>query len=283
VKKQILLAVSGLAVVILLFCFGRTSGKKNNTASPAKVASTAAFDITKFISTAKQQLTPSQNIIISKLEGSVKRGDVVSQQINVNNQLAAFWKDSARLFEPYAWYSSLSAQLDNSEKNLTFAARLFSGYLRQEADDNKREWMADEAIKLFDKAIALNTTAANSLKVEKGACYIYGYASIGKSEKAMSGILMLREIADKDSTNTKAQLLTGIGGVISGQYDKAIARLQKVMQADSQNAEAAGWLADAYAGAGNKAEAIKWYTVSKKLVNNPAYSKDVDARIKELK
>jgi len=245
-------------------------------------AAIPAFNILQYINTVKQKLTPAQAITVGKLENSITRGDIPAQQINANNQLAAFWKDSVPVFEPYAYYISEAAKLDNSEKNLTFAARLFLGYLRHEPDNGKREWMADEAIKLFEKAITQNP-ADVQLKVEQGACYIYGYAVMGKADKAMNGILMLRGIADKDSANLEAQLLVGIGGVISGQYDKAINRLNKVVAKEPGNTEAVSWLADAYAGAGNKTEAVKWYTISKKMINNPEYSKEVDNRIRDLK
>ncbi|MEY2917206.1 MAG: hypothetical protein RIS73_920, partial [Bacteroidota bacterium] len=42
------------------------------------------------------------------------------------------------------------------------------------------------------------------------------------------------------------------------------------------------FLADAYAAKGDKKEAIKWYTISKRLVNDPHYSQEVDERIKGL-
>ena len=54
------------------------------------------------------------------------------------------------------------------------------------------------------------------------------------------------------------------------------------MSFDPNNLEAVSWLADAYAGEGDKQNAIKWYEQSKHLVNNPAFSKEVDERIKAL-
>ena len=73
------------------------------------------------------------------------------------------------------------------------------------------------------------------------------------------------------------------GGYVSGQYDKAIERLQKVIKAQPDNVEAVAFLADTYAAKGDKAEAIKWYTVSKRLVNDSHYSQEVDERIKTLR
>lgn len=279
-RQQWLIAVSGFLLVTVLFVFGRTAEKKKNI--PPKQAEASSFNITEFIAAEKQHLSPAQAVYLSKLENNITRGDIPAQQIEAYNQLAAFWRDSAQQFEPYAWYTSEASKLVNSEKNLTFAARLFLGYLRHEQDSRKREWMADEAIKLFDKAIEKNPVS-DTLKVEKGACYVYGYATIGKADKAMNGILMLRSMAEKDSTQLEAEMLVGIGGVISGQYDKAISRLSRVVAKQPGNAEAVSWLADAYAAAGNKAEAVKWYNISKKMINNPAYSKEIDQRIRDLK
>ena len=78
-------------------------------------------------------------------------------------------------------------------------------------------------------------------------------------------------------------MMLGVGGFVSGQYDKAIERLNKVVIAQPENIEAIAFLADTYAAKGNKTEAIKWYTISKRLVNNPHYSQEVDERIKTLR
>jgi cytochrome c-type biogenesis protein CcmH/NrfG len=98
----------------------------------------------------------------------------------------------------------------------------------------------------------------------------------------MKGVQQLLKVVEKDSNNMKAQLMLGIGGVISRQYDKAITRLNKVVAAQPQNLEAVSWLADVYAESGDKQNAVKWYEYSKRLVNNPAYTREVDLRIKAL-
>jgi cytochrome c-type biogenesis protein CcmH/NrfG len=105
---------------------------------------------------------------------------------------------------------------------------------------------------------------------------------IGNAEQTMRGIQELLQVVQKDSNNMQAQLVLGIGGVISNQYAKGIERLKKVVTFDPHNLEAVSWLADAYAASGDKQNAVKWYEQSKHLVNNPAFSKEIDARIKEL-
>lgn len=280
-KKQFIFTLSGLIAVILLFYFGRTVPHKSN--KPAPISSTVkVFDIVKFIEEEKQHLTASQAVNLGKLENSVIRGDVSNQQIIANTSLAEFWKDSIRSFEPYAYYLSEAAKLDKSEKNLTFAAQLILDNLRGEQDEAKLNWKAEQAIALFEKAIQLNP-GNDDLKVGLGSCYVFGRGRFGQPEEAMKGIQQLLAVVRKDSTNMKAQMMLGVGGYVSGQYDKAIERLQKVVAAQPDNLEAIAFLADAYAAKGDKAEAVKWYLLSKRLANDPHYSQEVDERIKLLR
>ncbi len=281
-KKPIILAIAGLALTIGLFYFGRTSVPKKPM--PVNSTETAAqtFDIQKFIDSATTQLKPEQVLYITELENGITRGDVPTQQKQALKGLANFWKDSAKLFEPYAYYLSEEAKLDNSEKNLTFAAQLILENLRAEHDLAKLDWKSTTAIELFEKAILLNPNN-DDLRIGLGSCYVFGKGRSGNAEQTMKGIQELLVVSRKDSTNMKAQFVLGVGGFVSGQYDKAIERFHKVIAAQPDNLEAIAFLADTYAASGNKTEAVKWYNVSKRLVNNPAYSKQVDERIAAMK
>ncbi len=280
-KKQLLFILSGLIAVILLFYFGRTVAHKSNTPI-SSTSEVKVFSIEQFIKQEKQHLTAAQAINLGKLENSVIRGDISSQQIVANTRLADFWKDSIRSFEPYVYYLSEAAKLDKSEKNLTFAAQLILGNLRGEQDEAKLNWKAEQAIALFEKAIELNPNN-DDLKVGLGSCYVFGKGRFGKPEETMKGIQQLLAVVRKDSANMKAQMMLGVGGYVSGQYDKAIERLQKVVTAQPDNLEAIAFLADAYAAKGDKTEAVKWYLISKRLANDPHYSQEVDERIKSLR
>ncbi len=263
--------------------FGKTVEKKEKPATEtAKPNSVSSFDITKYETEARQKLTPGQSAYIAKLENSVSRGDVKEQQLKVYNQLASFWKDSAHNHELYVFYVSKAAKLVSSEKNLTFAARQILDDLRNEGNLSIRAWKAEEAISLFEKAIEQNPSK-DSLKVELASCYIFGKGMAGNAEETMKGIQQLLQIVKKDSSNMEAQLALGIGGVISTQYDKAISRLVTVVQNEPANIEALSWLADAYAAKGDRVNALKYYQITKRLVNNPVYTKEVDERIKLLK
>ncbi len=281
-KKQPIILISvGVILAALLFIFGRTTEPKK-ILPPTPEAIVSSFNITQFIDSVSTTFTPEQSMYVSKLENNITRGDVPTQQITAYNSLATFWKDSVRSFPAYAYYISESAKLENSEKKLTFAAQLFLEALRGEHDAAKLAWETETAIGLFEKAIALNPEDQD-LKIGLGSCYIFGKGRNGDPQQTMKGIQELLSVVRKDSMNMKAQFVLGVGGYVSGQYDKAIERFAKVVTADPANMEAVAFLADTYAAKGDKENAVKWYNISKRLANNPAYTKEVDERLKMLK
>jgi tetratricopeptide (TPR) repeat protein len=279
-NKQIILAVAGMVLLLTLFFFGKTTTEKKEMPASPK-SELPHFDIQDTLSSLKQQLSPSQLLYVTNIENNISRGDVKNQSENQYNALADFWKDSVASFVPYAYYLSEAAKLDNSEKKLTFAARLILENMRRETNPAVKVWEAQTAASLFEKALKINPDN-DDLKVGLGSCYVYGEGMVGDATQTMKGIQQLLSVVQKDSNNMQAQLVLGIGGVISNQLDKGIERLNKVVSFDPHNLEAVSWLADAYAATGDKQNAIKWYEQSKHLVNNPEFSKEIDLRIKEL-
>jgi tetratricopeptide (TPR) repeat protein len=229
-KQQLILTGAGILLISFLFFFGKTVAKKEVSAIPDNAnAIVPRFNLDNYLQLAKQKLPVSQQNYLANLENSVKRGDVKEQQIKAYNQLASFWKDSTHEHELYNFYTAEAAKLVNSEKNLTFAARLILKDLRNEENVAKRGWEAEQAIALFEKAIELNP-ANDSLKVGLGSCYVFGKGMAGDAQETMKGIQQLLQVVKKDSSNMQAQLVLGIGGVISTQYDKAVDRLQTVVK-----------------------------------------------------
>jgi tetratricopeptide (TPR) repeat protein len=278
-RKHWALAGFGFVLLISLYFFGQTIPPKKPQAQQSasqKESSELSFD--QILGASKQQLTPKQLERVQQLENSVVRGDVKAQRLKTYNQLTVFWRDTARSFLPAAYYTAEAAKLENIEKNLTFAAHLFLNNLRSQTDPPLRRWMANNARQLFEKALELNA-GNDSAKVGLGSSYMLG--NIGSNP--MEGILMIREVADRDPHNMYAQMMLGIGGVMTGQFDKAIDRFKKVVDHQPNNIEAVLSLAEAYEQKGDKASAIQWYEKTKQLIRNPEIEKELDARINSLR
>jgi tetratricopeptide (TPR) repeat protein len=276
-KSQLLSVIIGISLVVILFYFGRTTALKN-TENPQPQTGSTDITIDTILSHAKEGLKPEQVTWLETLEKSVIRGDVKTQQLEVYHQLAHFWKDTARVFEPFAWYEAEASRLEYSEKSLTFAAHLFLDNLRGEENPQLKKWKALQAKDLFERSLKINDKNDSSL-VGLGACYIFG----GIAENPMEGILKVRQVIEKDSTNVFAQMTLGHGSLISGQYDKAISRFEKVISIQPDNLEAIMMLAEVYERKADKPAAIKWYSKAVSVIKNPALQLELEKRIEDLK
>jgi Tfp pilus assembly protein PilF len=290
VKKPqwITLAVAGI-LTLVIFKFARTTPEykpalatdnQQHSADDGHDHGPAAssFSIDTLLLQAKKSLTPNQLIWINNLENSITRGDVKNQQLSVYHQLSHFWKDSARIFEPYAWYEAEGARLENSEKSLTFAARLFLDELQNDQLDNRRMWKALQAKDLFERSLKINPDN-DSAKVGLGACYLFGNIT----SSPMEGIAKIREVVQKDSTNIYAQLTLVKGSMLSGQFDKAISRLETVIKLQPDNWESHLLMADLYERKQEFKNAIQWYEKSLAFIQQPEVKAAVRQRIEDLK
>lgn len=279
-KAQWITAVTGLVAVVLLFIFGRTIPEHKAVQPVTQMAGMQqeAVSTDTILYYAKMQVKPEQVIWLNTLENSISRGDVKDQKLKMLHQLAHFWSDTAAIFEPYAWYEAEAARLENSEKSLTFAARLFLDNLQNDDDGARRKWKALQAKDLFERSLSIDP-ADDSAKIGLGACYLFGNISA----TPMEGILKIREVAAKDSTNCYAQIMLAKGSLISGQYDKAIPRLETVARLQPDNAEAVLMLADIQERLGNKEAAVSWYERSLRMVKQPDALAEIRKRIAALK
>jgi tetratricopeptide (TPR) repeat protein len=226
----------------------------------------------------RAQLTADQRSRLAQLENSVVRGNVREQKADIYKQIAAFYRDSAHLLLPFAYYTGEAAKLENSEKSLTFAARFFLENARKQDDEGLKKWMATESKELFEKALVLDP-GNDSLKVGLGSCYIFGNIA----DNPMQGIMMIREVAERDPSNMYAQYMLGVGGLMSGQLDRAIDRLSIVASKQPDNVEVKLMLAEAYERKGDKQNAVKWYESVRSHIGNPELLQELDKRIQTLK
>lgn len=287
-KPQWITIGAAVLLTAVIFIFGKTVPEKKSIAIANNIQHSTddghthddlqPITIDTILILAKKQLSVGQVVRINMLENSISRGDVKEQQLKVYHQLSHFWADSARIFEPYAWYEAEAARLENSEKNLTFAARIFLENLQNDETVRRRTWKALQAKDLFERSLKINPDN-DSAKIGLGACYLFGNISTNP----MEGIAKIREVVEKDSNNVYAQMTLVKGAMLSGQYDKAIGRLQTIIRTEPGNAEAILLLADLYERTGKKADAISWYQKSLPYIKVQEVKKAIEKRIEELR
>ncbi|MBL7697212.1 MAG: hypothetical protein JNK79_03610 [Chitinophagaceae bacterium] len=274
-KQQSILLAGATVLFCVIYFFGKTTPPKN---AAATAGADSTYNIQKILNASRAQLTDDQRTRLAQLENGIVRGNVSEQKADVYRQIAAFYRDSAHLLIPFAYYTGEAAKLENSEKSLTFAARFYLENARKQDEEGLKKWMANEAKQLFEKALVLDP-GDDSLKVGLGSCYIFGNIA----DNPMEGIMMIREVAERDPSNMYAQYMLGVGGLMSGQMDRAIDRLSLVIAKQPENVEVKLMLAEAFERKGDKQNAVKWYESVRSQIGNPEILQELDKRIQTLK
>jgi tetratricopeptide (TPR) repeat protein len=276
-KTQWAVIIAALIITIALYALTQNQlfgSKKKPVETAAPVSQELSVDTILYH--AKENLDTAQRTRLSFLENGISRGNVAEQKIHLYHQLAGFWRDTGRIFEPYAWYTAEASRLENSEKSLTFAAHLFLNNLRAEENPDLKRWKALQSKDLFERSLKINPENDSS-QVGLGASILFG--GLGSP---MEGILKIRSVAEKHPDNIYAQITLGEASMMSGQVDKAIDRFNKVLESDPNNLQAILFMADVYERKGDNKEAVKWYKKSLPLMKIPEYKQQIEQRINEL-
>lgn len=279
-RQQIIVILSGVVLLVALAIFGKiTPSSQQKAAMAVQPQQNTSTEITTetILERARRSINAAQQQRVADIEKEAANSSDNAVKVNAYRQLAAFWKDSAKIAEPYLYYTAQSAKLENSEKNLNFAARLLVDNMLGSDNSAIQHWLAIEAKDLLDKSLAINSKN-DSAQISLGACYMFGNIS----DNPMQGILKVREIVQQHPDNLYAQYVLGLGGKKSGQYDKAMEHFAIVLNHQPSNLEAAFQLAECAELKGDKATAIKWYEHLKDVIPNPEIKQEIAQRIKSL-
>ena len=109
-----------------------------------------------------------------------------------------------------------------------------------------------------------------------------GISSVLQSQAPMQGIMMLRQVLEKEPGNVKANLALAVFSVVSGQYEKALNRFQLVLGAEQKDESAVKFLAQIYAREGKIDMIIGPMTEYRSMVEDQDILSQVDDIINEL-
>jgi len=271
-----------LAVTALIYWGGNTVAPKK--AGPAAagtdaphVAGSEAGHVQpetpdSFLAAARRRLPAHGAEEIARAEAAVRALPDSTAMVPALEALADAWREHKQPL-PTVYYRALAAGLDKSPEKLTFAGRSALAVLETpDVSPAGRLWAAQTAIALLSKAVEARPDV-DTLQLALAVAYIDG------TGETMQGVQQLLAITRTQPQHIPANLLLGRLAVQSGQWDKAAGRFQTVLGQEPTNVEALLGLADVYRGQGQKERAIETFNLAKQVVNNPEFSRDIDAYI----
>ncbi len=270
------LLLATIAITVAIYFLGDFKGEgKGKDETPAETT-TAEFDYKLYKQTLVQSLEPVERQKLEKLESALDNAASEDEKIGVLNQLIAECEQQ-KLELMATMYSKEIAKLKNEAKLWDVTGTYFMGlYYNMPEEPEVQQFELEEARQCFVQATQLDT-ANLEYQVRLGVTFMEDQT------QTMQGVQLLLGVVEKDSNHVSANLYLGRFGIISGQYDKAINRLNTVLSADSANIEAYILMADAQAGKGDTAKAIEYLQRVKVLVPDAQFQENIEAYIEKLK
>ncbi|MFT4664075.1 MAG: hypothetical protein ACI8YQ_000538 [Polaribacter sp.] len=250
-KAHIYVIVAAVICFSLLYCGFDTKTKNHDQVEEKRALNSASTDIRVLLKEAKTQLTPGQLASIQSFEQAIEASTTPEDKVQNLKLLSGAWFEIQRP-EIAGFYASEIAELLQDETSWSIAGTTYGIGLQRASSEKVKDFCLQNSVAAFENAISINPENIDH-KVNLAVCYT-DYPPKGNP---MKGILMLIDLNKKNPDNVG--VLTNLGrlGIQTGQFEKAIGRLERVIELSPTHTKAYCLLAEAYQGAGQQAKATE--------------------------
>lgn len=259
-----LFALTGVAVYLFLPTTKEKSSVPVSSEMAAAVKEPQDFDFEEYLGKVNATVN----------EDSLQR---LSQWLSneTYDELTAFYHQRGESVVE-AYYTELAARKMNNVAQMEHAGDLFEATSAISNSEEMKTFLINKAVAAYETALASDTTNL-PLKMKLAGTYIE------QGTNPMQGIGILLDIVKKDPNNADAQLMLGKFAMMSGQFEKAIQRLEKVIYLRPRSNDVLFLLAIAHENNGNKQKALELLEQCKKQEQNPDLKREIDSYINRLK
>lgn len=248
-----------LAAVVLFL--GLYFGFDTKSSKPAKAnqtesAPTESADLASMRDEALATLNAGQKEQLIALENKMD-GAEEGQKVQLLKQLSGLWYNFGQI--PIAGeMAELVAEIENADSSWSVAGAIFFNGLMAANDPKIRQYCAEHAVKGFESAASL----APDNPVHRVNLALV-WAENPRPDNPMQAVMMLRELEQKYPDHPAVYNALGRLAIKTGQWQRAIERLEKAWSLDPKNQNTPCLLAQAYEGAGNQTKATEFTALCK--------------------
>lgn len=250
-KAQYGLSGSALLLFFLLYFGCKTKPPAQQEIEKSRLLNAEQTDVNVLLKEAKGSMTSGQQAEVYLLEEALAAlaEEEDTAKIDAYKQLASKWFS---LGHPgiSGHYAQEIAAVENTEEAWSIAGTTYTICVQRSEVEKVREFCTQRAIQSFESAISLNPANVQH-KVNLALCYTEN----PPADNPMKGILMLRSLDDENPENALINTSLARLAIQTGQYDRAIQRLQTVLQNEPANSTANCLMGQAYEKAGRAEEA----------------------------
>lgn len=257
-KKAQIGALLAAAALFLGLYFGfDTRPGKNKVIDRSRAIQGEQISLESIVEKAKASLAPDKTQSLGALEQQLAAAESENQKAITLKKISAFWFNTGQV--PVAGgYAEEVAEIENADSSWSVAGALFYNGLVNEKDPAIRDFCASHAVKSFESAVSLAPE-----KVEHQVNLALVWAENPPPDNPMKAVLMLRDLEQKHPDNPSVYNALGRLAIKTGQWQRAIERLEKSWSLNKKNPNTPCLLAKAYEGAGNTEKSTEFAALCK--------------------
>lgn len=268
-RTQLVLVAGAIALTGVLYLLPRKTSEEKAAIQTQTQASTYTFE--GLLADAKSQVKRQELDPINQLEEKLQQAP---QDTAVLGELGRSWDRLGFPAISSGYFRRIAEAAPGENTWINAAYRYFDAF-KLSGDSTLQSMMVQQAIESYGKVLAINPDNLDA-KTDLGICYAEGTTT------PMQGIMLLREVVEKNPGHANAQFNLGILSVRSGQYDKALERFSKVLEIDPKRTLARFMIGRVYAQQGQKEKALTALEQVKKESSDPQLLKEADQLINQI-
>jgi len=241
----------GLAAVLFLLIYGLLDRLPPEQAERDKQRALAAeaTNIDALLVEAKAELPAQRQADITALELQLEEALTDSGRVEAFKTLSGTWYQQGKPAIA-GYYAQRVAEIDSTHQAWGIAGSTYTICLQRAQTEKVRAYCTQRAIRAFESAISLEPG-----QTEYRINLALVYTENPPADNPMKGVLMLRQLNQDHPENVSILNNLARLAIRTGQYDKALERLENARQLAPENRTTLCLLAEAYQAAGQAEKA----------------------------
>jgi|NOAtaT_6_FD_contig_121_260974_length_2417_multi_5_in_0_out_0_2 predicted Zn-dependent protease len=250
-RTQIFVIVGSVVLALSLYIGCETTPEKFRKLEKSRVLSVEETDIELLKQEAKAKCSAAQVAQLELLEKALGMASSDTARLARLQQLSGAWFDVGS-YAVAGHYAQIIAEQAPDGARWGIAGATYAIGLQRAESDNLKAFCAKRALGAFENAVSLDP-AEVSHKINLALVY----TERPPQENPMKGIQMLLQLQQEYPENAGVYYQLGRLAIQTGQYEKAVERLEKAIALASGRTEAFCLLQQAYEALGDQIKAAQ--------------------------
>ena len=251
-RSQFFTLSAALILFLALYLGFSTTPGSQKTVERSRAIQAESSGFEALLDDAKAHLKAGELSALEALDQQTAETNPDSVRIAALKKLSGWWFAQGNI--PVAGgYAEKVAELEHTDAAWSVAGATYYQALIGQQSPELRDYCGARALKSFESAISLNPES-----VEHRVNQALVYAENPPKDMPMKAVMLLRELENKFPESPVVYNALGRLAIKTGQWERAIQRLEKAWSLDRKNANTPCLLARAYEGAGKAAQAAEF-------------------------